>query len=220
MAWDDIPSWSLDVASTIMQTVHVKDPETYFHCIRVGREARLLARAAGLNEFEQKVVEFSGLFHDVGKIGVPDAILLKPEKLTDQEYTVMKSHPAMSVQIVTPLTHMEFYRQLIPGILHHHERFDGKGYPHGVMGEEIPLAARMILIADTFDAMTADRSYRKGLAPEVALNELQVFAGRQFDPKLVKIYLDAKPSWKKEGEHLSDEMRATVHKINSGRKAA
>lgn len=212
MAWTDIPTWTLDVAKTIMETVRAKDPATYEHCIRVSRSARLLAKAAGLDEMDQRIVEFAGLFHDIGKIGVPDSILLKPAKLTEAEFNVMKSHPEKSVQILTPLTAIEFYQRLIPGVLHHHERYDGKGYPACLKGEEVPLTARLILVVDTFDAMTETRAYRKGLPDEVAYRELKDFAGRQFDPHLVKIFLEARPTWTEADMKIFAEMNNDVLK--------
>jgi putative nucleotidyltransferase with HDIG domain len=212
MAWTDIPTWSLDVAKTIMETVRVKDLATYEHCIRVSRGSRLLAKAAGLDELDQKIVEFAGLFHDIGKIGIPDEILLKPSKLTETEFHLMKAHPEKSVQILTPLAGIEFFKRLLPGVLHHHERFDGKGYPAFAKGDDIPLVSRMILVADTYDAMTADRVYRKGLSTEIAYKELQDFAGRQFDPQLVKIFLEAHPTWKANDYQIFDEMEHEVLK--------
>jgi putative nucleotidyltransferase with HDIG domain len=212
VSWTDIPEWTLEVAQKIMESVKVKDPETYNHCIRVSKGSRLIAKSAGLNEIEQKMVEFAGLFHDVGKVGVPDHILLKPGKLTDDEFTVMKSHPEISVKILEPLASVEFYAKLIPGVMHHHERFDGKGYPVGVMGEEIPIYARMILIADTYDAMTSTRTYRKGLAPEVAYQELKDFAGRQFDARLVKIFIEAHATWRDADNKIFEEMKNSVLK--------
>ncbi len=212
MAWDDIPDWAFDVSKEIMQAVNVKDPETFFHCIRVSRDARLLSEAAGLNEYESRVVEFAGLFHDAGKIAVPDEILFKPAKLTDAEFKVMQSHPVKSAQLLEPLKQIGFFGALLPGVLHHHERVDGKGYPYGLEGDGIPLAARIILIVDTFDAMTATRAYRKGLAPEIAFKELQDFAGRQFDPHLVRIFLRAKPLWSDRERDVAEEMRTTVFK--------
>lgn len=195
-----------------METVRVKDPATYEHCIRVSRGARLLARAAGLDELDQKTVEFAGLFHDIGKIGIPDDILMKPSKLTEDEYKIMQSHPEKSVQILTPLAGVEFYKNLLPGVMHHHERYDGRGYPHHLKGDAIPIAARMILVADTYDAMTADRVYRKGLAPEVAYKELEDFAGSQFDPHLVKIFLEAHPRWREGDYKIFSEMNNEVLK--------
>lgn len=205
-----LPNWTIEVAKAIMETVRLKDPETASHCVRVSRGSRLLAKAAGLNEADQKIAEFAGLFHDIGKIGVPDSILLKPGKLTAEEYAIMKDHPEMSVKILEPLLAVEFFNKLIPGVRYHHERFDGHGYPEGVYGESIPLTARLILVADTYDAMTADRAYRKGLSTEVAYKELSDFAGRQFDPRLVKIFLEAHPKWGPKDATLFEEMSQTV----------
>jgi putative nucleotidyltransferase with HDIG domain len=200
----DIPSWALAAAQAIMQTVLIKDVETFQHCVRVGHNSRLLAQAAGLNEYEQRLAEFAGLFHDIGKIGVPESILNKPSKLNDQEYEIMKSHPEMSVQILEPLKSLPFFAELIPGILHHHERIDGRGYPFKKNGDDIPLEARIILIADTFDAMTADRVYRKGLPIERAQKELIDFSGTQFDAQLVSVFNQALPFWKKLSERRSE----------------
>lgn len=210
--WTDIPDWSLEVSRTIMEAVRQKDAETYFHCIRVSRGTRLLAKAAGLNEVEQKQAEFAGLFHDIGKIGIPDEILLKPAKLTDEEYKLMKSHPELSVQILQPLGGIEFFARLLPGILHHHEWFDGRGYPAQIVGENIPFESRLVLIADTYDAMTADRAYRKGRPAEVAYKELADYAGRQFDPQLVKIFLDSHPKIGAPDIQIFEEMNNTVLK--------
>ena len=196
VAWNDIPDWTMAAARGILQAVATKDVETAAHCIRVGRGARLLAQASGLDEYAQKVCEFAGVFHDIGKVAVPDAILFKPGKLTDEEFEVMKRHPAESAEMLRPLIgDSAFMRDLIPGVLHHHERFDGRGYPDGVAGEDIPLESRIILIADTFDAMTATRAYRKGLPAEAAYSEFKLHAGRQFDARLVKIFLEAQPRW-------------------------
>lgn len=210
--WTDIPDWTLEVANSLMEAVRQKDVETYFHCIRVSRGTRLLAKAAGLNEIDQKAAEFAGLFHDIGKIGIPDSILLKPARLTDEEYELMKNHPEMSVQLLKPLEGVEFFARMLPGIRHHHEWFDGRGYPHGLNGEDIPFESRLVLIADTYDAMTADRAYRKGRAPEVAYKELVDYSGRQFDPQLVKIFLDSHPKVKAGDVKIFEEMDATVLK--------
>jgi putative nucleotidyltransferase with HDIG domain len=192
----DIPDWSVEIAQKIMSTVKQKDVDTFDHCVRVSRMSKLLASAAGLNEFDARIVEYAGLFHDIGKVGVPDEILLKPAKLTEEEYQIMKSHPVLSAKILDPLGHLEFFGKTLPGVLFHHERFDGRGYPEGVKGEDIPLASRIILVVDTFDAMTWSRPYRKGLSAEVAYKELADFAGRQFDPKLVDIFNSVHPRWK------------------------
>lgn len=210
MSWKTVPEWCLDVTKAIMETVRLKDQATYWHCVRVSRGARLLAQAAGLDEWEQKTVEFAGLFHDIGKVGVPESILNKPGKLNHQEFEIMKSHPELSVQILQPLRGIEFFNRLIPGVLYHHERVDGKGYPGCLYGENIPLESRLILVVDTFDAMTADRVYRKGLPKEVAYQELKDFAGQQFDHRLVEIFLQSHPEWSKKDKTIFDEMNETL----------
>ena len=206
----DIPDWSIDIAQSLMAKVKKKDAETFEHCVRVSRMARLLSDAAGLNASDARIVEYAGLFHDIGKVGVPDEILMKPAKLTDHEYEVMKSHPVLSVEILKPISHVEFFSMTIPGVRHHHERFDGRGYPDGLMGEKIPLASRIILVVDTFDAMTWSRPYRKGLPWEVAYKELKEFAGRQFDPKLVDVFLKAHPKWNPRDQEIFSEVNNSI----------
>lgn len=205
MGFDDIPEWAQTVAKTLLQALKERDPYTYGHCRRVARNARLLAEAAGLSESQSRVIEYSSLFHDLGKMGIPDRILLKPGRLTEEEEAIMRDHPVKSAEIIQPLSQIPFFRALLPGIRHHHERMDGRGYPEGVAGENIPLPARIILIADTFDAMTTTRPYRKGLANEIAYKELKTFAGRQFDPQLVSVFLAAHPKWGTLEEEITEE---------------
>ncbi|MDX9732265.1 MAG: HD domain-containing phosphohydrolase, partial [Bdellovibrionales bacterium] len=126
------------------------------------------------------------------------------------EYKVKQSHPVLSVEILKPLSRVEFFARTLPGIRHHHERFDGRGYPDGLKGEDIPLASRIILVVDTFDAMTWSRPYRKGLPAEVAYKELQDFAGRQFDPKFVEIFLRVHASWNMQDPHEFREVSASI----------
>jgi HD-GYP domain-containing protein (c-di-GMP phosphodiesterase class II) len=142
----------------------------------------------GLSENELYELEVSALFHDIGKIGVPDAVLLKPSRLTEEEFLEMKLHPTKSYQILEDFP--VFYKMAV-NAKHHHERYDGRGYPDGLKGESIPLFSRIILIADTFDAMTSTRPYRKGLPFETAFSELQEFAGTQFDPIVVENFINA-----------------------------
>lgn len=215
MSWDNIPEWTLQLTDTLLKALEERDPYTFGHCRRVARNAKLLAEAAGLNEYETKVVEYASVFHDLGKIAIPDSILLKPGRLTAEENEVIRTHPIKSVEILQPLTSIPFFKELIPGVLHHHERTDGKGYPHKLVGDEIPLTARVILIADTFDAMTTTRPYRKGLPSDVAYKELNTFAGRQFDPQLVRIFCQAHPQWEDFEESIREE---TIY--NRIRKAA
>lgn len=188
---DPLPTWAADAATSILQTVLKKDPFTFFHCCRVGQAARKLGRAMNLPEGELAILEYSGLFHDIGKIGVPDSILLKPDRLTEHEHTVMKSHSEMSVDIIRPLTKDSFFRHLIPGVRYHHERFDGKGYPQNIAGEKVPFTARALAIVDAVDAMMNTRPYRQGLNWDYVKKELIDYSGTQFDPKLVQIYLSA-----------------------------
>jgi HD-GYP domain-containing protein (c-di-GMP phosphodiesterase class II) len=194
VAWDDIPEWALKTANCILQTVKEKDPHTFFHCCRVGRGSRQLARAMGLNEFEQSVLEFSGLFHDIGKVGIPDNILLKPGRLDPAEIDIMKAHPVKSAAIIAPLSDNAFFRFLMPGVRYHHERIDGTGYPFGLAGERIPLPAKVIAVIDSYDAMSNVRPYRKPLSHDKVIKELKDFSGRQFDANLVKIFLEILPS--------------------------
>jgi HD-GYP domain-containing protein (c-di-GMP phosphodiesterase class II) len=193
------------VAKTLLTALKERDPYTYGHCRRVAWNSRLLAQAAGLNEQEQRVIEYSSMFHDLGKLGIPDSILMKPGRLTAAEESVMRSHPSRSAEIISPLTAVPFFRATLPGVRHHHERMDGAGYPDGITGDEIPLTARIILIADTFDAMTTTRPYRKGLAVEIAYKELKQFAGRQFDPQLVKVFLQSHPRWGAYEQEITEE---------------
>jgi HD-GYP domain-containing protein (c-di-GMP phosphodiesterase class II) len=205
MAWDRIPDWANTVAQTLLSALKERDPYTYGHCRRVARHARMLAQAAGLSEHEQRIIEYSSMFHDLGKMGIPDHILLKPGRLTREEEVVMRDHPLKSVEIVQPLTHVPFFQQVIPGIRSHHERIDGLGYPDGIRGDQIPLYARIILIADTFDAMTTTRPYRKGMSHDTAYKELRVFSGRQFDEQLVKVFIQAHPTWGLIEEEITEE---------------
>ncbi len=209
MRWNEIPDWSQTVASALLQALKERDPYTYGHCRRVARNARLLAQAAGLGETEQRIIEYSSMFHDLGKMGIPDAILLKPGRLNTREEAIMRAHPVKSVEIVQPLAQVPFFRATLPGIRHHHERMDGGGYPDRIQGDQIPLNARIILIADTFDAMTTNRPYRKSLGSEHAYKELKLFAGRQFDEQLVRIFLKAHPKWGNMEEEITEEFVAT-----------
>lgn len=194
-SWGDIPSWAYDTAQSLMQSLKVVDPGTYAHCLRVGEMARKLARDAGLNEYEQKLAEFSGIFHDLGKIGIDPEIIGKPGKLDPRELDIMKNHPVMSEQIIRPLATHTFFRELLPAIRGHHERVDGDGYPDKLIGDKISVLARVILIVDTYDAMSQTRAYRKGLPDEIVYAELKRCSGTQFDAQLVRTFLQAHPTW-------------------------
>ena len=170
----------------LASAVDAKDRYTARHSRVVTRLALLLADAIHLAGEERSVLELSAWMHDVGKIGVPDSILTKPGSLTEDEFAVMKAHPVKGGEIVGEI---EELGRVADVIRHHHERVDGGGYPDGLRGEAIPLASRIILIADAFEAMTADRSYRHGLDREAALGELREHGGTQFDAELVNAFV-------------------------------
>ncbi len=196
--WGDVPVWAYSAVATIMESLKKVDPATCDHCFRVGEYCRLLAKSAGLNEYQQKIAEFSGILHDVGKIGIPTQITHKPGKLELEEYSLMKAHSTYSEDIIKPLGINPFFQSVIPSVRAHHERFDGEGYPDKLIGDDIPLVARVILIVDTLDAMKETRAYRVGLPIEKIYSELTKYSGSQFDSHLVKIFLEAHPHWEKE----------------------
>ena len=198
MAWGDVPDWAYESVRALLQSLNAVEPSTYQPCVRVGEYSRKLAKEMGLNEFEQKVAEFAGMLHDIGKIGIDKNILLKPSKLDPKELDIIKSHSIMSEEIVAPLAAHPFFKQILPAIRGHHERLDGDGYPDKLMGEEIPLISRVILVVDTYDAMSENRVYRKGLSDDIIYSELKRCTGTQFDPQLVKIFLAAHQAWKKQ----------------------
>lgn len=206
MAWDDIPDWSLDVARQMLDLVNEKDPFTFHHCCRVGRNSRKLAKALSLNEFEQGILEYAGLFHDIGKIKIPTEILTKPGRLDRNEIEIIKEHPEMSVKMIQHLDHVAFFRFMIPGVRYHHEKIDGSGYPNAMKGDKVPLFARVIAVVDSYDAMTNARPYRNALGEEKAVKELKDFSGSQFDTHIVKSFLEILPSINKTEIAESDEV--------------
>lgn len=200
MAWDDIPDWALETARELLEQVKAKDPFTFYHCARVGRGSRQLAKALGLNEFEQAILEYAGLFHDIGKAKIPTEVLVKPGRLDSNEIEIMKSHPTLSAEMIKHLDHVPFFRFMLPGIKYHHEKIEGTGYPFSLRGDAIPLFARVIAVVDSYDAMTNARPYRNPLPEEKAIQELKDFSGRQFDYHLVKAFLELLPHIKKDAE--------------------
>lgn len=173
---------------SLLNALRCKDDYTWGHSLRVAYFCVSVGKEMGLSENEIYELEVSALFHDIGKIGVPDAVLLKPSRLTEEEFLEMKLHPSKSYQI---LQDFPVFHKMAVNAKHHHERFDGRGYPDGLKGEDIPLFSRIILIADTFDAMTSTRPYRKGLPFETAFAELREFAGTQFDANIVEHFISA-----------------------------
>jgi putative nucleotidyltransferase with HDIG domain len=165
--------------------LEARDSETHGHSERVVTFSLRLGREYGLNAAEMKALEFGALLHDIGKIGVPDAILRKPAKLTDEEWERMREHPLHGQQILRGIKFLEGAARVVA---QHHEKWDGSGYPLGLKGEEVDICARIFAVADAFDAITSDRVYRKGRPYEAAVAELDEWAGRQFDPKIVAAF--------------------------------
>ena len=177
----------LDMVETLRFTVEAKDTYTRGHSDRVAEYSVLIGEKLGLAEEQIKLLKIGGLFHDIGKIGIPDSILLKPDKLTDDEYSEIKNHPSIGAHILGSAT---VFKDIVPIVKHHHEKYDGRGYPAGLKGEEIPYLARIAAIADTFDAMTSRRSYRNALEMQIVKDEIERCKGTQFDPKLADVFLD------------------------------
>lgn len=177
----------LDTIGILRQTVEAKDPYTRGHSDRVSEYSVLLGTKLGLSEKDLHTLKVGGLFHDIGKIGIPDSILLKESKLDDEEYSQIKNHPSIGAHI---LGDAEIFKEILPIVLHHHERYDGRGYPSQLSGEDIPYLARITAVVDTFDAMTSKRSYRDALPLDVVKEEIKKCSGTQFDPNCAEAFLD------------------------------
>ena len=169
-----------------VETIEARDPYTKQHSTRVTHYAVSIAKAIGCSQEEIDVLNVSGNLHDIGKIGIPDNILLKPGKLTDAEYEIIKKHSSIGSNIIG---HFNMWTDEQKIIKHHHERWDGRGYPDGLSGEEIPFLSRILSVADVYDALTSDRSYRKRLSDDVAIGMIRENSGSQFDPKIVDVFL-------------------------------
>jgi putative nucleotidyltransferase with HDIG domain len=168
---------------SLARVIDARDPSTFGHSTRVARISLEIAQGMGLAAEDQKILRRSALLHDIGKIGIEDRILRKPGALTDEDWDAMKQHPLIGYKMLSGLN---FLKPSLVGILHHHERWDGKGFPAGLTGGAIPAYIRILSVADTLDAMTSDRPYRAGLAFEEALTQIQKNAGTQFDPAVVE----------------------------------
>ena len=178
----------IETIRALAEAVDAKDAYTRGHSERVAVYASRIARELNLEKTLIERVYFSGLLHDVGKIGIPDAIITKPARLTEDEYHEIKKHPEIGAKILEPV---EMLSEIAPCVRHHHEWFDGstRGYPDRLRGEQIPLPSRIILVADTVEAMTSNRPYRKVLPLTVVIDELRKYSGRQFDPKVVDAFM-------------------------------
>lgn len=185
---NDLKSAYFDTIKTITNSIEARDPYTKGHSERVAQFAKAIAEELNWEKNEIELIDWGGMLHDVGKIGISDSILKKPEKLTENEYNVIKSHPLIGTQIIKNISFLE---SVIPYILEHHERFDGKGYPGGMAGKNISIKGRLLSVADSFDAMTTVRPYKKALKPENSFREILRNKGTQFDPEIVEAFESA-----------------------------
>jgi len=180
LAYDStIEGWS--------QAMDMRDKETEGHSQRVAEMTLRMARELGVREEEYVHIRRGALLHDMGKIGVPDSILLKPGKLTDEEWQIMKLHPRYAYDM---LKNIEYLRPALDIPYCHHEKWDGTGYPRGLKGDEIPLAARIFALVDVWDALTSDRPYRPAWPRERVIEHIRSLAGTHFDPRIVEIFLE------------------------------
>jgi putative nucleotidyltransferase with HDIG domain len=183
----ELASLQVGLLSTVMQTLSMRDAMTARHSAAVARYAREVARLLGLSEREQELIHTAALLHDIGKFIFPDSILLADRKLTDEEWETVKLHPEQGAKLVRRI---EGYGPVADIIISHHERVDGKGYPHGLAGDDIPLGSKIISVADTYDVMTSRDSYRRPVSSEAAIVELRRVAGSQLDPAVVETFVE------------------------------
>jgi putative nucleotidyltransferase with HDIG domain len=196
----------LDTITILAQTVELRDPYTGGHTFRVTRYSTLLAEHMQVNPTDMELIRIGTPLHDIGKIGIDDAILRKPDRLTPEEFEIMKSHTVKGDEIIATIADL---RPVSPIVRSHHERWDGKGYPDGLGGEAIPPLARIVALADAFDAMTSDRPYRKGMPPAVAFDEIEKQSGKQFDPCLAVAFLEIKDAILQELQTQSSQPTTT-----------
>ena len=173
--------------ATLSRAIEARDPYTRGHSDRVTEIAEAIARRLGWSEERLALLQLGGPLHDIGKLGVSEEVLAKPGRLDEGELDEIREHPKLGARL---LLRVAAFRAAIPYVLFHHERWDGKGYPTGRAGEEIPLEARVLAVADAFDAMTSDRPYRRALEQREAVAEVARCAGTQFDPEIVRVFLE------------------------------
>ncbi len=174
------------IIKSLSEAIEAKSEWTRGHSDRVTDMAMSIGEALGLEKEEMNYLRFASTLHDIGKIGTVENILDKKDKLTQEEQAMIRLHPNRGADIIG---NIKQFKDVTPGVKHHHERFDGSGYPDGLKGKDIPLFARIILVADSFDAMTSDRPYRKGLSREKGIEEIKKGSGTQFDPEIVSAFL-------------------------------
>ncbi len=198
--YTNLQKFYMDMVETIARMIDAKDSYTHEHADRARKYAKLIAKKLNLPKEMVQHVEYAALMHDIGKIGINENILKKPGKLTSEEIEIIRKHPAIGNKIISPVT---FLNPVAPMILYHQEWYNGQGYPEGLKQEEIPLGARIVAVIDAYDAMCSDRPYRKALSKEYAISELKRGAGFQFDPKVVKAFIEVLEEEEKEKEAVS-----------------
>lgn len=185
-AHKDLQDLFTKLVGVLVNVLDAKSPWTKGHSMRVAKYAREIALEMGLEADEVEDIHLAGMLHDIGKVGTYDYLLDKPSGLTDEEYEIVKQHPGKGVEILRDIKQL---REVLPYIRHHHERIDGRGYPDGLKGDEIPFGARILHVADSFDAIMADRPYRPSPGLEYAVSELRRCKGSQFDPEVTEVFL-------------------------------
>lgn len=204
---NDLRDLLFGTIGAICEALDEKDKYTIGHSRRVTSYALLLGFELGLNKMQLQKLQLAGLLHDIGKIGTPEYILNKPGKLTDEEFEVIRKHPDRGANIISNLKQLG---DVIDWVRAHHERYDGRGYPSKMAGDEIPMGAAILAVADTYDAMTSDRSYRKGLPHEVALNEIKKCTGTQFNPGVAEAFVRIEKKLEEMLKHKDNGKNYTV----------
>jgi len=184
--YESIKKDQISIIKALAATVDAKDHYTLGHSQKVSQYSVIVAEEMGLPERDLETIKYAALLHDIGKIALPDDIIKKPSKLSDHEFEIVQKHPIIGAKIIKEI---EALAAMVPIVLHHHERYDGKGYPDGLKGEDIPVGARIVHVTDAYDTMVSARAYRDMLPPELAISELRKNAGAQFDPKIVDIFI-------------------------------
>lgn len=193
----------LESIETLRYTVEAKDPYTSGHSSRVSKYSQLIGKYLNLSEEDLKILHLGGLFHDIGKIGIPDSILLKESSLTTDEYSQIKNHPSIGSHI---LCNAKIFKSIIPIVKYHHEKYNGTGYPSQLKGTDIPYLVRITSIADAFDAMSSKRNYRNELTLDTIINEIEKNKGIQFDPEISDIFLNILKNHYDEVEKIKNEI--------------
>lgn len=183
----DIEHISTDLILALAHTIELRDPYTNGHCHRVADMSRLIGERMGLSKMELRNLYWAGLIHDIGKIAIPESVLNKPGKLDAREYSMVKQHPVMGEWVLSHTQNAHLYRD---GVVAHHERWDGNGYPHGLRETQIPLQGRILAVADTFDAISSDRPYRGRMPFEKCMEIMRSGRGTQFDPAILDVFLE------------------------------